>query len=233
MVDKNKIFAVLTGDLVKSTKKINKRDLVMSVIKDSFKLVDDTFPGLMYAPFYIYRGDSFQGVMSQPETALRAAIIMRTGLLFGFDRQVKAEALDTRIVIGIGTIDFLPKRRGAEGDGIAFRLSGKTLDKKEKDRRLLIRTPWEELNKELDTECALFDALVNRWSPEQAQAIHLRIKKEEGLTQQEIARNLGITQPAVRSRLHGAGNWAVEEFLRRFEKLLHNKIEEHIIDKQL
>jgi DNA-directed RNA polymerase specialized sigma24 family protein len=82
------------------------------------------------------------------------------------------------------------------------------------DRRLLIRTPSKEINAELDTECALLDALINRWSTEQAQVILYQVK---GLTQESAAKELGISQPAVRLRLQSAGGWAIEELLKRYK----------------
>jgi DNA-directed RNA polymerase specialized sigma24 family protein len=59
---------------------------------------------------------------------------------------------------------------------------------------LIVKTPWKELNDELSTECALLDAVIERWTKEQAEAIMYQIM---GLTQEEIARILKISQPAV------------------------------------
>lgn len=213
-----KLYAVITGDVVDSSKiKGNQRSHLLSVLKSTFDIIEKIFPGRIRAPFEIHRGDSFQGVLSNPEDALRVVIVIRTSLRYGFEKKQRQNALDARIVLGIGTIDFLPSGRGSEGDGEAFRRSGPTLDKIKGDKRLVIRTPWEEINLELDVECALLDALINRWSKEQAQAIYGKIRN---LTQEQIAKQLGISQSAVRQRLKRAGSWAVEELCCRYERMI-------------
>lgn len=213
-----KLYAVITGDVVGSSKiKGNQRSYLLSVIKSTFDTIEKIFPGRIQSPFEIHRGDSFQGVLSNPEDALRVVIVIRTNLRYGFETKQRQNALDARIVAGIGTIDFFPSGRGSEGDGEAFRRSGPTLDKMKGDMRLVIRTPWEEINSELDVECALLDALINRWSNEQAQAIYGKIRN---LTQEQIAKQLGISQPAVRQRLKRAGGWAVEELCCRYERMI-------------
>ena len=131
--------------------------------------------------------------------------------------------------MGIGQIEFLHAGRGAEGDGEAFRRSGQTLDVMKGDQRLIIRTPWKEVDTEFDIACALLDALVTRWSAEQAQAILGQIR---GLTQEKAAREFGISQPAVRQRLKSAGGWAIEELCRRYERLIAEKEAQGLIMKR-
>lgn len=214
----HKLYAVLTGDIVGSSKlKASQRSHLLSVFKSTFNTIENILPGRVRAPFEIHRGDSFQGVLSKPEDALRVVIVIRTSLRYGFKTKQRRNVLDARIAVGIGPIDFLPSGRGSEGDGEAFRRSGPILDKMKGDQRLLIRTPWQEINSELDIECALLDALVNRWSAEQAQAIHGQIRN---LTQEQLAKEFGISQPAVRQRLKSAGSWAVEELCCRYERLI-------------
>jgi hypothetical protein len=219
---KKTLFAVITGDIVDSSKlSISQRDQFLKILKTSFINVEKIFPNTMHSPFEIHRGDSFQGVLSKPEKALPVSIIIRVNLRKGLEVKRRRKALDARIAVGIGSIDFLPEGRGTEGDGEAFRLSGPILDKMKGDQRLIIRTPQKNIHEEFDTECALLDALINKWSNEQAQAILCHIR---GLTQKETAKELHISQPAVRFRLKGAGSWAVELFLERYNRLIHQII---------
>lgn len=213
---KSGLYAVITGDIVGSTKfTISQRSDLLAVLKISFETIEEIFPNTIRAPFEIHRGDSFQGVLSKPEIALAAAVIIRAILRYRFETKNRRKALDARVAVGIGSIDFLPEGRGSEGDGEAFRLSGPILDDMKGDQRLLIRTPVESIDSEFNTECALLDVIINRWSSEQAQAILCQIK---GFTQEKTAKELGISQPAVRLRLQSAGGWAVEEFLKRYEQ---------------
>jgi hypothetical protein len=135
-----KIFAVLTGDLVGSSRyKIEKqRDEVLSILKNSFNKIES--PDIVASRFAIYREDSFQGLLSRPEEALKAAIIIRANLLSKpFEKNIH---LDARIAIGVGKIDYLSEDKVGEGDGEAFRSSGMELDKmKKRERNLTIKTP--------------------------------------------------------------------------------------------
>ncbi|NJD76255.1 MAG: hypothetical protein FIB08_04060 [Candidatus Methanoperedens sp.] len=215
-----KIYAVITGDIVGSSRfKIGRqREEVLLILKDSFQKIGLT--DIIASPFAIYRGDSFQGVISKPEEALRASIILRANLLSRF--RGKGVRLDARIAIGLGTIDYLPKKQVGEGDGEAFRNSGMELDTMKKEElKLIIKTPWQNINDELRTECVLFDALVQRWTKEQAEAIVYHI---QGLKQEEIAAVLGISQPAVFQRLKSASYRAVQVFLERFKTIIQYKV---------
>lgn len=214
-----KIYAVLTGDLIGSSKFERKqRADIIALLKDSFRKIPRE---IVASPFVIYRGDSFQGVISVPEEAIRAAVLIRANLLSKF--KGKKARLDARIAIGLGTIDYLPTGdRAGEGDGEAFRSSGMELDTiKKGEQNLIIKTPWEEVNEELMTELALLDALVQRWTKEQAEAIQYQL---QGLTQEDIAKILKITQPAVFQRLSIAGYRAVQAVLDRYKKIVQYKV---------
>jgi predicted DNA-binding protein (UPF0251 family) len=216
----SELYAVLTGDIVGSKKIIgSQRDNLLDALKLSFSVVEDIFPNVIHAPFEIHRGDSFQGTLSSPELALRVAVVIRAGLRVHFKAKTGPNGIDARIAMGIGTIDFLPTGRVSEGDGDAFRRSGPLLDMMKKKRRLMVQTPWQDIDEELSVECALVDTLINRWSAEQAVAVVAQIK---GLTQEEAAGKIGISQPAVRQRLKAAGWWALEQMLDRYECLIRD-----------
>ena len=224
-METGKIYAVLTGDLIGSSRfRIQQREEILSSLKDSFKEIS---PDIIASPFVIFRGDSFQGVLARPEEALKAALIIRASLLSKF--KGKRTRLDARIAIGIGTIDYLPPDQAGEGDGEAFRNSGPELDKmKKSEQNLIIRTPWTEINEELRTECALLDALIQRWTKEQAEAILFQIAHEDlqrsKQTQEGIAKILSISQPALSQRLKTGGYWAVQAFSERFKMIIQAKV---------
>ena len=234
-METGKIYAVLTGDLIGSSRfRIQQREEVLSNLKDSFKKISSD---IIASQFVVFRGDSFQGVLSRPDEALNAALIIRASLLSKF--KGKRTRLDARIAIGIGTIDYLPPDQAGEGDGEAFRNSGLELDKmKKSEQNLIIRTPWTEINEELRTECALLDALIQRLTKEQAEAIAYQLPKreylvldqgdqgiiEEEITQEKIAIILSISQPALSQRLKTGGYWAVQAFLERFYMIIQGKV---------
>jgi len=219
MTKGNDVFSVLTGDVVNSSQLVIKnRAKLPDILKASFSLAKEIIPRSIHSDLDIFRGDSFQGVLRNPELSLKASLLIRTQLIFKLSDTKIRKAVDARIAIGIGTIDFVPKnRKGSEGDGQAFKLSGIGLDEMKKNQRLVIRTPWSEINEELETECALIDGLINRWSGVQAEAMAMQLQNK---TQEEMAKELGIKQPAVFLRLKSAGGWAVDVFCRRFEALI-------------
>jgi hypothetical protein len=215
----NKIFAVLTGDLAGSSrfKSEEQRNEVLSALKDSFDRISP--PDIIASCFMIHRGDSFQGVLGSPEEALKAAILIRAGLLSkSFGKKLR---LDARIAIGVGTIDYLSADQVGEWEGEAFRNSGLELDRMKGERHTIIKTPWDEVNEELETECALLDALIDRWTTEQAEAIMYQL---QGWKQEEIAKKLNTSQSAVSQRQRNGGARAVQLFAGRFRLMIKNKV---------
>lgn len=211
--DKQKMYSVLSGDLVGSSKLNEKeRKEVLTVLKGSFKLIASVYPGAVKSNFDIYRGDSFQGILCEPGFSLGAAVIIRAYLRSKIERKA-----DARIAIGIGKIDYLPAHI-TEGYGEAYSLSGKLLDEMKKSRyNLQIRTPSEEINNELKVEFIMLDFVISRWSPEQSEAV---IEHLKGFTQERIAKKISISQPAVHKRLENAGVWLIDKMRYRFEKLI-------------
>ena len=228
-METGKIYAVLTGDLIGSSRfRIQQREEVLSNLKESFREIS---PDLIASPFVVFRGDSFQGVLARPEEALKAALIIRASLLSRF--KGKTARLDARIAIGMGTIDYLPRDQVGEGDGEAFRNSGPELDKMKKgEQNIIVRTPWPRINEELRIECALIDALIQRWTKEQAEAILFQIQEPELQTQKGIAKILKISQSALSQRLKTSGYWAVEVFLERFKEMgYYSSLSHHTLAK--
>jgi len=222
-MENNKLFAVLTGDIAGSSRlQGEQREKLLKELKVSFHIVEEILGNdAMVYPFEIFRGDSFQGVLQIPELSLITSIIIRAKVRSIFKTTLK-DAFDARIAIGVGSISLLPDRSSGEGDGEAYRNSGPELDKlKKKSRLLIVKTPWEEVNQELNVECALLDTIISRWSVQQMEVVieHLR-----GKTQEQIAENLKISQPGVRKRIQLAHVNEIELMLARFEQLIKNKL---------
>jgi hypothetical protein len=222
--------AVLTGDLVGSSRHASgKNDSrtagpALEWLKDSLRLVAfDILHGNLI-DFEIYRGDSFQGVVAVPD-ALYVALMVRMDLqarsMLG---AAKSHPLDARIAIGIGEMRTNETRRSSEADGTAFRRSGPLLDSMQgKEPRLRFETPFDEVSDELNTEAALLDALVSKWSKAQVEAIRMHLL---GMTQTSIAKAIGVSQPAIAKRLARSGVAAVDVFLKRYERLAKAMITE-------
>lgn len=226
------IDAVLTGDLVAS-RRINDTDIekVIKSLKDSF---DEINRQLLNGngTFEIFRGDSFQALIPQPELALLVAIIIRARLRtytpsFSLlphhktDKPILYAYSDARIAIGVGTIRYHAGRI-TESQGEAFQKSGHSFDALQKENeRLAIETPWDNVNNELAVGCKLADALISKWTASTAEAMYHHLLF--GTSQKELATQFDITQPGVHKRLVTYGNInSIQAFLSRYHELIIN-----------
>jgi len=215
--DGHRLYAVLTGDVVSSRGYRGARRALLDHLRGGFEVIATTFPEALARSFYVYRGDGFQGILSRPDQGLGAAIALRAHL-----RSAPAGApggMDARIAIGIGRVDYLPNSgEVSEADGEAFRLSGPILDASKKaSQGLFVRTPDPQINSELEVEALLVDAITQRWTPPQAQAI---LAEMRGMNQREIAVALGVSAPAISKRLRVAGAFAIGRARKRFATLV-------------
>ncbi len=173
-------------------------------------------------PFELYRGDSFQGIVLQPEETLRYSLLIRTNL----KKKDTPGGRDARIAIGIGKVDFIAASI-SESDGEAFRNSGPVLDTlKEESIGLKIKTPWDQVNREFDVSLILADAIIKRWTEAQVEVISETLL---GKTQLEIANQLGISQSAVNQRLMAASWNAISELIIRFNTIIKEIIKQPLV----
>lgn len=215
-----KRYAVITGDIVNSTSlSQEQRMILLKTLKEIFKKIEEVYPHTIESQFEIYRGDSFQGVLSDPEKALITCILIKAYLRKSFPTTLK-KAWDARLALGIGEIDFL-SHTGSEGDGPAFRRSGPVLDEMKGENRTMITTPWENINLEFEVSCTFLDIIISRWSSSQAEVV---LELLDGFTQQQIADKLKISQVAVHHRIKNAGWNAVQKFLNRYEFVIEQNL---------
>ncbi len=217
--------AVLTGDLQKSSALMAQAgsDAPTRVLKAAFEQLRNGLGrrAILGQPA-IFRGDSFQLLLANAATSLRGSLLLAC--------RVKASAVDLfnfnlplpRLGLGIGNISYRPKRGPiTAGQGDAFERSGLALDETKAARcTLQIRTPWQEPNRELAIQCRLIDHLLKGLTVEQCLAIAGIL---EGHTQKEIASQLGITQPAVHSRLAAAHYKALLLVADRLAEITHRQ----------
>jgi len=209
-------YAVITGDLVKSSTFKEKRKDALRTLDEIFNTLKSKLPKDIDTFISdIFRGDSFQIVVSDAEYALSIAIFIRAQLI---RRSTAGIAINTRISIGIGSIEYLNQEKIMESDDEAFRLSERSLDEIPNYRRLIITSSSEEQNQTLEVLSAFIDAITSRWTSEQAEAISHWIFGE---TQTALAKRIGVTQSAVQQRLQLAGHFAIEACVKYFDSIIH------------
>lgn len=205
-----KNIAVLTGDIVGSRKVNNIEDL-MGVLKRVFADIKKDTSIVFEAE--IYRGDSFQIVILNPKDALLFAVLVRVGLKAKTIVKPNSNSIpiyklwDARIAIGIG--EAVIKSKIIESNGEAFQLSGLEFDKLEKERgKLNILTVWKDENTTFNIIVKLLSIIIDKWTKLTSEVVYEYLLKNK--TQSEMAKQLGISQPAIHKRLSIANMDVIE-----------------------
>lgn len=214
------IVGILTGDVVSSSDFApDIRARLPDLLRTVGEHIRGSFRRAVPYSIDIFRGDSWQLVVVQPEWALRVALDIRCGL-HSVD---PADPILTRIGMGIGDIDFIPETAVSEGDGAAFRLSGQALEEMGRHRHLAIRIADAYASAEcqaLPVITTLMDAIASRWTAKQSLAVSGALR---GLTQEQIGaawQPHPISQQAVAQHLESAAWSAVAEGLEFFEQVV-------------
>lgn len=199
--------SILTGDIINSRK--NDGTFWLKTLKETLSTFGE-------APKYweIYRGDSFQLEIENCEHAFYAALKLKSHLK-------SSENIDVRIGIGIGKKDFNVDKI-TESNGEAFINSGYAFDTYLKKQTIAIKTPWQEIDEELNIAFDLALLTMDSWTKNSAEVFKLTLESENS-TQKEIANILGITQGRVSERQKRAGFEQVMKLEKRFRKLIQQK----------
>ena len=226
----DKIYAVMTGDIIGSTRLT---ELFGSSWVNSLHDSLDYLKSNSLTPPSIFRGDSFQIATPNPDSAINDAIILRLRLISSFNVD-EAFQVDARIAIGLGKIDHLPTGNDnyciGELSGEAFRNSGQLLDRNLKgNRNLIIKTPWPEVDAEMDIHCLVVDRLISKWTAKQCAAVMYNL---EGYNLKEIGEKLNISFSAVGKRLKKTDYDIVVRIVERYSEFMKTKINTSPIDSK-
>jgi hypothetical protein len=200
-------YAVLTGDVVGSSNLDDPtREMLPEALKKTSKAARSLFGNVVPLDADIFRGDSWQLVVTDAKLGLRLAMFFRAHL----HGNSPNTGLDTRIAIGIGQIKFLPKQV-SQGDGAAFRESGTALESMPKNRRLVLSIADGETPAGVTSVVALIDALSLRWTEKQALAL-VGVLRIPPLKQKEIGASWHppVKQQVIARHLQQAG-WDIIE----------------------
>lgn len=210
-------YAVLTGDVVGSSKldKASRQELP-AALKKASQAARSLYGKAVPLDADVFRGDSWQLIVTDAKLGLRAAVFFRAHL----HANSPDVGLDTRIAIGIGTINFVPKGQVSQGDGPAFRESGKVLETMPKSRRLVLSLAETKTPAGIAPVIGLMDAVMERWTEKQSLAVTGML---QGLPQSQIAGlwTPPVKQPVVARHLRQAGWEAVESGLAYVENTLN------------
>ncbi len=205
--------AVLTGDLIGSTKVSGAAvDHAIATLTEAAARLgpwnhDDT-------RFTRFRGDGWQIYLDAPSLAFTACLYLTARL------RAAGCQLETRISVGIGTIDRLTDRDLSGSSGAAFTNSGHGLDDMPRADRLAVHIggPLQDFFTGIYAQA---EFLARRWSREQAEAICLAFEADHGdqaPTLEDLARRLGISRQALQARLKTAGYPSLTKSIFAFER---------------
>lgn len=203
--------SVITADLVLSTRRgMSQQRLTVDLSLAFSELEEFLDPGTVLLPFRLFRGDSFQGVLTGFEDALLAILYLRCSIR----RKLQ---LDVRQALGLGLTDELVEDSTLQSTGEAFIRSGRLLDdmtkQKKQYRRIAVASGNDPFDAEFNTHFELLEGIADDWTDRESEAVFLKLHK---WTQTEIAEYLQINQSAVHKRLKAARWTAVDVLLNRW-----------------
>jgi hypothetical protein len=223
MSNTGRIFAVITGDIIRSREldtEARKR-LQRVLTSDISARLREAFPEALVMDMDVFRGDSWQLLIRAPHLALRIAFFCRAYI----KAALAEKQIDSRMGIGLGTVAVMPRKRVSDGDGDAFRHSGNALDEMSRSRHLALAGSGSRHLRCLDVLTHLGDAVSGRWTDRQAIAV---LGALQDLPQEEIrglylwgrGKKNPLSQQAVAKHLKSAQWEAIQSGLAFFEDAL-------------
>jgi hypothetical protein len=184
------IYSIFSGDLVNSTR------LSGDALDDAMATIQTTLQGHQddSVRFTRHRGDGWQAALANQVEALHAAVAILANL--------RIKGFNTRIAVGVGTVEHLGSKDLSDARGDAFTASGHALD--DMHRHQILAIAGDMVGNEDKAIAALLDERISRWTREQAQAV-ARSMAPDVKTSKDIAASLGITPQAMSDRLYNAG----------------------------
>ncbi|PID61412.1 MAG: hypothetical protein CR986_02950 [Ignavibacteriae bacterium] len=189
------MIAVIKGDIIAS-RKLKDTKKWLSHLKRLFNQW-----GKMPKQWDFVWGDLFQLEISNPIEALEKAFIIKSYIkkLKLKDKNSKYVTLDVRMAIGIGAKEYSDKRI-SQSNGEAFINSGDIFDNLKKEKtNLLIKSPWELFDKEINLYLKLAGTFMDKWTIPSAELVEFTLQNP-GITQAEIGKKFGIKQNSVSGR---------------------------------
>lgn len=201
--------SIITGDIIKS-RTVLEVDTWLIPLKSALSKLSNT------ASYEIYRGDSFQIEIKDYPTSFIAAVYIKACI-----KTIKG--LDVRLAIGIGSKSYEGETIN-ESNGEAFMFSGETFETLKKQKQnLKLKVRNDNTSKELNLYFKLALIAMDNWTTNSAEIVKLSIDHPNKI-QQELAKNLGISQDAVSKREKRAYLDEILELDRLFREKINDAL---------
>lgn len=213
------MVAVITGDIIAS-RTIKDQDKWLIPLKNLFQNW-----GERPVDWELDRGDFFQVEIKNPEEALKNAFLIKALIkkVESLDKRKTKSPIDIRMAIGIGSKTYAGETI-KESNGTAFVFAGEKFDVLKKENiNLAVKTPWPNLDEEINLYLKLAGIFMDKWTTSSAELAAIILKNSKA-TQEEIGKLLGIQQSGVSrrwNRAHIEELLEVEEMFRKKLKLFN------------
>lgn len=192
-----RIQAVLAGDLIGS------RKMGRAAVDDSMAALQTAARGVAHLygldlRFTRYRGDGWQLLLRNPGLSLELCMALTARL------RAAATGLDTRIAVGVGSVESPGTKDLGDASGPAFLTAGDLLDRMTRHMTERWMIAGAGTTKCLQGLMALGAAIAGGWTAAQSEAVALVLLDADLQTNDRRAQSLGITRQAFEARLKAA-----------------------------
>ena len=229
-------IAVLTGDIVGSSAlSADELSEVMAALQLGADAVCEGVGGdltdasdVWVGPVDVFRGDGWQAALRDPRHALLAAVILRLAVIRRRP-EGRRNAFDTRVAIAVGPAERLVPEAISRSSGSAFTQSGGLLDGLGSDRLGFSAASGqaaESLGEILSGWLPLLDLHLTQVSPRQAEALLLRLRRQEA-SELELAGEIEppVAPSTLNTLLRRAGGEAVSSALAWYYEAVDRLVE--------
>lgn len=199
------MICVITGDIINSKK--NNPKAWLKLLKAELDTIGNS------PKFWeIYRGDSFQAIINNPEDALTMAIKIKAALK-------SARHINVRMAIGLGDRTY-NAAKVTESNGSAFVHSGEKFELLRKEKQnLAIKSDSDIFDTEMNLYLKLGLIAMDNWTINAAEIVKTAMENPDK-PQEELGRIVGIKQSAISNRLKRAYFYEIMEINEMYQAKL-------------
>ena len=220
----SKLYGIVSCDVIDSTS-LNMDDWIQlrkDIDTKLFPAIDTICPGFWGR---VVRGDTIECCLEKCWLSFRVALIIKCWFMEWASRHNAADGMKNagvRYSIGIGPMRVIDRKMDLM-DGPAIYMAGRNLDYISEGRLTScfeMDTNHEDVNALIDNSLMLVDQIVGQSTDRQVPIVYGRLI---GMTENEIASSLNISQGAVNQRAKSAGWPYIKYTLNLLEHIYYGR----------
>jgi predicted DNA-binding protein YlxM (UPF0122 family) len=205
-------YIVIIGDIIGS-KEISNRKSIQKLFADVLQEPSKIYTKTIISPLTLTIGDEFQAVLSNAENLFQMMAFI----------EHKMRKISLRYGLGIGEIDTEINRQSAIGmDGPAFHFARQAVEIARKEEKIYhFKCKNKSAEDRINILMNWLDLYLKKWTDQKKEILYYQQKK---MTQKEIARQMGMTQPAVSQNIKGKAFSLITETQKLVEQELNSLV---------